>query len=958
MLSPSRTQPRIQTEYMDCYRIDTPRYRVKLYALYKEKFRQRHFDVIICADDPALSFLLTYHDDLFPRTPVVFCGVNNDQDSLLQGKRPYTGVTESINLRETLDIALRLHPQTRQLVIIGDNSQTYRANRAALVRIMPEFRPRVSFKFLEGLPLSRLLKKIPTLPENSVLVLLSLHRGDHGEALDPAESTEQIAAVSRFPIYSCWDFFLGHGIVGGKLTSAYAQGAVAATMAEKVLTGTPVSAISVSRHSPGRYMFDNRKLTQFSIRRARLPKGSTIINLPISWYKVGRWVLWTGIGLLIALCVAVIVLLSTVMQRRRAEKAVRESEAKFRALFEHTLHGIAYHRIICDEHGKPVDYLFLDINDAFTAQTGLDRDTVIGKRVTEVIPGIRDGDFDWIGTYGKVALHGEAIQFEQYLPQIERWYSAIAYAPAPGYFVAAFDDITKRKHAEEALFEEKERLAVTLRSIGDGVITTDVEGRVVLLNAVAEQLTGWRQAEAIGKPLPEVLNIVHVKTRTPLESPVKQVLERGTIIGMSSQVLLIARDGTERRIDDSGAPICDKESRPLGVVLVFRDVTHQLALEEQLRTNEKLDSLGILAGGIAHDFNNLLAAILGNLSIARLHSAELEAVTQKLTEAEKACMRARDLTQQLLAFASGGAPVKHFASLADVVHDSAAFVLSGSRALCQFDIPSDLWPVEFDEGQISQVVQNLVMNADQAMPNGGALTVRVQNLVLSPDSSLPLPSGSYVKVEVVDQGAGIAPENMPRIFDPYFTTKAEGRGLGLATAYAIMKNHQGSLMVDSIIGQGAVFTFYLPATPTAIPEVVTSMSCPFHQGAGRVLIMDDEDIVRSVLVEMLSSIGFSATATSDGEKAIALYREAMENGQPFQAVIMDLTVRGGMGGKDAVVALREIDPGVRAIASSGYSTDPIMSNHRAYGFCAVLVKPYSLYQLQTALQQVISGVVV
>ncbi len=514
--------------------------------------------------------------------------------------------------------------------------------------------------------------------------------------------------------------------------------------------------------------------------------------------------------------------------------------------------------------------------------------------------------------------------------------------------------ISERKHAEEALAAEKERLAVTLRSIGDGVAATDTEGKLVLMNKVAEQLSGWVQQDVIGKPFDEVFHIINEKKRELRDRPVEKVLKTGRIVSLTGSSVLVARDSTEKVIAYTASPIRDKDSRIIGAVLVFKDITEKRKLEQEVIKSQKLESIGILAGGIAHDFNNILTSILGNIGLAKKYVDPEDKVHKRLTEAEKASFQAKDLTQRLLTFSKGGAPVIKTASIAELLKDWCTFALSGSNVRWELSVPDDLWLVEIDEGQMGQVINNLIINAVQAMPKGGVVRVACENVAATEEDVVPLQSGKYVKISVKDQGIGIPKEYLQRIFDPYFTTKQKGSGLGLTTCYSIIKNHNGYIGVESEPGVGTTFYIYLPASGKEIPAKKSWEKKPVL-GEGKILLMDDDEMVRDVAGEMLNHVGYEVEFARDGEEAIELYRGAKESGRPFDAVIMDLTVSGGMGGRESIKKLIEIDPQVKAIVSSGYCNDPVMAEFKKYGFSGVVAKPYKIEELSKALRRALCG---
>lgn len=519
-------------------------------------------------------------------------------------------------------------------------------------------------------------------------------------------------------------------------------------------------------------------------------------------------------------------------------------------------------------------------------------------------------------------------------------------------------EIGVRRRAEEALEGEKERLAVTLSSIGEGVISADSDGTIVLMNPAAERLTGWKSRDAIGENISLVFTTVDEETRQKCPDPVRVVMEARTTIDSVDHKILIAKSGTERVIADSAAPIYERDGALLGVVIAFKDMTEKRKLEEELLKVKKLESTGLLAGGIAHDFNNLLAVILGNISFGKMLLGGQNRVTERLTEAEKACLRAKELTGQLLTFSKGGEPVRRVMLLPELIIETVSLSLSGSNVKCSYDIPDDLGLAEIDETQIRQVIHNLVVNAKEAMPSGGKLRVAAGNREINASSGLPWKAGTYVRISFEDEGPGISEDNLEKLFDPYFTTKEmgsqKGMGLGLTICYSIIKKHDGFITATSKVGEGTTFDVYLPVFQGMPVEAGSEAAGDGLLGKGKILYMDDEASVRDIAGEILSFMGYYVQFASDGQEAVTLYQQAMTTGEPFSAVIMDLTVPGGMGGKEAVERLVEMDPQVKAIVTSGYSNDPIIHEYASHGFAGVILKPYNVAELAKIIGQVVN----
>jgi PAS domain S-box-containing protein len=503
-----------------------------------------------------------------------------------------------------------------------------------------------------------------------------------------------------------------------------------------------------------------------------------------------------------------------------------------------------------------------------------------------------------------------------------------------------------------ARVEERLKLISLVENSSDLIAMSDIEGKVIYLNAAGQALLGFESPEDVrGRGLDDFFmpGDLHFLRKT--------IIPTGLKYGKWVREFRLKHFVTGKPIpvDMNGFVIRDPATgKPVAIATICRDIGDRKRLEEDLLRSRKLESLGVLAGGIAHDFNNLLTAILGNIALSLSLSKPGDETHRRLVEAEKASLRAQDLTQQLLTFSRGGAPVREAASIADLVSDSAGFALRGSNVRLDCSSQEGLWPAQVDPGQISQVVNNLIINASQAMPEGGTVTIRMENAAIAPGDPMPLHPGDYVKIVVADEGVGILPEHLERIFDPYFTTKRKGSGLGLATVYSIVKRHDGHVEVASTPGRGTVFTIWLPASPDAVPPE-TERREELLSGSGRVLVMDDEPFVRDVIGAMLVRLGYEPDFAEHGEEAIVRYRDAMSGDSPFVAVIMDLTIPGGMGGVEASQRLREIDPGVRIIVSSGYSNDPVMANYRDYGFVGVARKPFRVGELSRVLDEVLSA---
>ncbi len=629
-----------------------------------------------------------------------------------------------------------------------------------------------------------------------------------------------------------------------------------------------------------------------------------------------------------------------IAERQRAEKALMLSETRYRAIVEDQCELVL--------RALP-DSTITFVNEAYCRTFSKKAEELIGQ---SLIPFIYKEDrakfafkinsftpeyLDEVHTLRAVKENGEIC-----------WHEWTAHAIVKDEKIIEFQavgrDVSKRKQAEEALRLNE----ANFRRLADkapALIYVYSEGRFLYVNSTFERITEQPKEKLLSM---NTIDLAHEDYR---ELIMNNALARQKGEKISPyEVSMIGKNG-QQLWGYLYADTIDYEGQPaiLGMIV---DATEHKKLEESLLQASKLESLGILAGGIAHDFNNILTVISGNISLAKVIMNTDKEAAELLNEVEKATFQACALTQQLLTFSKGGAPIKETATIQELLQESATFVLRGSNVSCHYTIDAALWSVNIDKGQISQVINNLIINADQAMPEGGLIQLSAENLGTGSDYPPSLTPGNYIKISIKDSGTGIAEKDLFKVFDPYFTTKKNGHGLGLPTCYSIIKKHDGDINISSRIGVGTTVNIYLPAFPDQSVETRNLPRLDLN-GQGKILIMDDEAIVRETLSKILQRLGYSINTASDGLKAIHLYQTARQANEPYDAVLMDLTIAGGMGGKEAVKKILEIDPEAKVIVSSGYSNDPVMSDFKNYGFSGILPKPYEIHAINKILYELL-----
>jgi PAS domain S-box-containing protein len=630
-----------------------------------------------------------------------------------------------------------------------------------------------------------------------------------------------------------------------------------------------------------------------------------------------------------------LVVLQDITERKRAEEALQESEERFSKTFRTSPHAFVITNI---EDGS-----FIDVNDAFCASSGFSREEVFANSTISLKI--------WVNVEDRLRMvrdlrNGEDVSRRETLLRkktgqivISLLYARVIRLKRQSCVIAIMEDITERKQAEEALRESEQKYRSLVDNANQGIVVVQ-NGLFKFVNKKVEQLWGAPEEKLLNTP---ILDVVYPDDRhLLLENREKRI--KGELFRTTYEFRLVAADGRICWVEINPVPIVWR-GQPATLNLLT-DVTQRKRMEEELQKAQRLDSLGVLAGGIAHDFNNLLTGIFGYISLARSVTSDQKALTY--LDATLASMnRARALTQQLLTFAKGGAPVQKSTPLFPFLQDTAQFALSGSNILCKFVFAPNLPPCNIDKNQIGQVIDNIVINAQQAMPSGGTIEIAAVNMDISANAHPALRKGMYVKVSIKDSGIGIPKEILPRIFDPFYTTKSKGHGLGLATCYSIMNRHGGCIDVESEPSVGSTFHVYLPVaseTSSVIPVVSAS-----HKGSGTIIVMDDEDIVRSAAREMLGTLGYTAICKADGKEAISCYLDETRSRRTVTAILFDLTVPGGMGGLEAVSEIRKIDKEIPVFVVSGYADNMVMRNPLEYGFTGSISKPFTLTELSDIL---------
>ncbi len=639
-------------------------------------------------------------------------------------------------------------------------------------------------------------------------------------------------------------------------------------------------------------------------------------------------------------------------KRRRAEEALKNEHKRL----EQIIDFLPDPTLVIDKRGIVTAW-----NRAIEKMTGVKAKEMIGRGDYEygvpfygerrplLIDLALSGDNEFLKEhYDELGRQNGILSGEVFVPKTYGGEGAYLWATASTLYngdgsvigaIESIHDITRRKALESALRESEEKYRTLVENANSIILRMDTIGTITFFNDYASQFLGFSREEIIGR---NVIGTIVPPTDSAGKDLSKMILDIAVRreFYRNNENENMCKNGARVWVAWTNTPVLDDQGRCVEILCIGNDITERRRMQDELLRAQKLESLGLLAGGIAHDFNNILTGIVGNISVAKLQLDPSHEISKRLELCEKAAMQATELTRQLLTFARGGEPVKRLIIPTSLIRETVSFALRGSNIISDIHIQDDLWSMEVDESQLSQVLNNLLLNAIQAMPAGGEVVVRAVNESVPHENGHQLAQGDYIRISVEDRGCGIPQQDLVKIFDPYFTTKPKGSGLGLASVYSIVKRHGGGVKVKSIRGIGSVFTILLPALPGRSPEDAVIKAPAELRGVGRILVMDDEEAIREIVTYTLEFLGFEVESCGDGREAVDWYRRGLANNAPFSAVILDLTIPGGMGGKEAAARILEIDPGAVLIVSSGYYSDPVMANFRDFGFKGAVPKPF------------------
>ena len=950
-------------EHLDTKRFPDAAHLLFLKDYLAAKYRGRTPDLLITIDNPAFDLALRYQQEIFPGAPLVFAGVNDWTPAMLQGQQAITGVAESQDYAGTLRLALKLHPRCREVLVIHDNTATGLAVRREVEAALLGFPDNVKIRFNEPATFEEVVEQIRALPPDSIALLLSFTTDSARRTLSLAESTRTLTAIEAVPVYAMHETRLGYGVVGGILISGREHGQRAGDLALRVLGGEDAGTIPVDTRSSSLPMFDHTQLGRFHIPLSALPPGSRIINRPESILDRYRTESILALELIGILSFLALTLIAAILQRRRVEAALRESEERHRRYIEASPVAV----LTTDEQGR-----LLDVNPAACALLGYTRQELIVRAIPDTLP----DDWQERGTQHFAAVRESGAARAEF-PLMKKdgslvWVIIDAIRLEKNRFVAFCPDLTERIRSQEKIRDSEARYRLLAENVTDVVWRLDLRTRrFTYVSPSILRLRGYTPEEVMAEsPAASMTAESNTRVREMVVAKVRDLMTGGSDrTAPLMQIEQPCKGGGTVWIEVATVYLLNEQGHPVEIIGVSRDISERkrmeeehLRLEQQILQAQKMESLGVLAGGIAHDFNNILMAVLGFAEMALTDLPENHPARESVQEIEKAGQRAADLARQMLAYSGRGRFVIEPINLSVLIREMGQLLAASvsKRVLLRYDLADELPILEGDPGQIRQVILNLVINASEAISGDGVVVISTGAMTCDqryleschyayrPGPGEPLVSGLYVYIEVTDTGSGMDEETLSRIFDPFFSTKFTGRGLGLPVVLGIARGHRGAIRIQSAPGQGAAFRVLLPASATVVEQpAAETPSVPVRwRGQGLVLLADDEPAVRSVGQAMLERLGFTVITANNGREAVERFRERAGE---IVCVLLDLTMPQ-LGGEAAFREIRAIRPDAQVILASGYSEQETSARFADIGIAGFLEKPFRFAALAERLR--------
>jgi len=944
-----KQEAHIYFEFLDAKRHPEEDYLEQQAKLLRMKYPDPEaLDVVICSDDQALNFLLDRTDTLLKGVPIVFCGVNGYSPQMRERKHALTGVIEAIDPKSTLEAALRLQPNVREVLVINDITLTGQAIEETARQAFQPFRDQLHFRYVSDMSMAGLQSEVSKLSPGAIVFLFVFNRDNKGRNFTHEASLRYIDAHCKVPIYGPWTFYLGEGIVGGMLTSGEMQGNAAAQLALRILSGEDAEDIPIVLESPNRYMFDHHQLTIHNLPLDKLPSESTIINRPESLYRTYRYRIWAGVLALAVQTAIIVLLLLSIRRRRHAEKALISSEARYRTLLD-TITDTVF---TLDTEGR-----FTLLTPAFEKITGYPVQDFLGRPFTEIL------DPEYIESTMERFQQGIAgEQIPIYEVELKRKNgmsvpvelnvtSLVGADGKPIGRIGVARDIAERKHAEESLRESEKKFRSVFDLSPQAIALSDIEtGKLIDVNTMFCTLTQYSREEIIGKT-PTEIGFYSEEDRGAF---LKTLQTSGEVRGL--QMDFKAKDGAVLNGLIFSKILQIAKQKP--ILTIFLDITEQLRLEAQLQHAKKMEAIGTLAGGVAHDLNNILSGIVSYPDLILMDLPEASPLKKPILTIKKSGERAAAIVQDLLTLARRGVVSREVANLNHIIR---SYLKSPEceklkelypAVTIETDLERNLLNIMGSPFHLLKTVMNLVSNAAEASPDGGTVFISTKSQYL--DKRIrgydDVQEGDYVILTVSDAGIGMSPEDMERIFEPFYTKKVMGRsgtGLGMAVVWGTVKDHNGYIDVQSEQGKGTTFTMYIPVTRREIAGKEEALPRKEYTGEGEsILVVDDAEEQRDIASGMLQKLGYSVTSAASGEEAL----DYLKNNS-VDLLVLDMIMDPGMDGLESYKRILELHPGQKAVIASGFSETERVKEAQRLGAGQYIKKPYTLEKIGLAVKE-------